>query len=246
MACPLTAQGKKRCDSAMNQYVLSRLQAIQQSLVAHHLGGTGMPDAMTGSERERFVSDFLAQVMPPLYRFGRGTITDTDGGLCGQVEVIMEFPFSPSLPTPFSSERLYLAESVAAVIEVKSNLIAQWTQVEKTTEMVRRLKRKLEVVVENVVREEGGEEEDERIPCYAVGYTGYKTLDGLRDRLESTPQQSRPSGALVIESGCFVGSEVEATGAWGLYHFIAELIEYGRRIVSACPDAHLYGEYSTK
>src|SRR5262249_49094612 len=49
----------------------------------------------------------------------------------------------PSLPQISGKERLYLAESVAAVIEVKSNLSSQWEEVEKTVREVKKLRRPL-------------------------------------------------------------------------------------------------------
>jgi hypothetical protein len=61
-------------------------------------------------------------VLPPIYRFGTGVITDVGGNLTGQVDIVMEFPLTASFPMPAGKQRLYLAESVAAVIEVKSNL----------------------------------------------------------------------------------------------------------------------------
>jgi hypothetical protein len=48
-------------DSA-NPHLLQRLQGIQQSLLAQHLGGQGLPAAVAGSERETFLREFLQKV----------------------------------------------------------------------------------------------------------------------------------------------------------------------------------------
>jgi hypothetical protein len=49
----------------------------------------------------------------------------------------VEYPFLPSFPMPGSHDRLVLAESVLAVIEVKSDLVAQWDQATATIRAVR-------------------------------------------------------------------------------------------------------------
>jgi hypothetical protein len=96
-----------------------------------------MPAAMVGDERELVLHGLLRETLPPIYRFGRGAITDATGQLTGQVDLVMELPFGPSLPMPAGSHRLYLAESVAAVVEIKSNLSSQWREVEQTVGRVR-------------------------------------------------------------------------------------------------------------
>jgi hypothetical protein len=212
----------------MNTHVESRLEAIQLALMAHFKGGTGLPSAVIGSERENLINDYFAEVLPPIYRFGRGSITDSNNKICGQIEVVMELPFGPTLPMPAGKERLYLAESVGAIIEVKSNLSSQWKEVVDTTRKVKRLTRDLRksagLLLENSPEPEQVFANPEKIPTYAVGYTGYQTLEGLKNRLASTPLDERPDGALVIESGCFVGLMGAVTGVWGLYGLVAELM----------------------
>jgi hypothetical protein len=228
----------------MNEHIEKRLRAIQGALMAHHSGGTGLPNAMIGSEREDLINTYLAQVLPPLYRFGRGSITDGSGSLCGQLEIVMESPFGPNFPMPAGKERLYLAESVAAVIEIKSNLYSQWNEVKETTKKVKRLTRDLRRT--EVLHFESSPdpiiELSSKIPCYAVGYVGYKSSQGLKDQLDSTEIESRPDGVLVIESGCFIGITGRANGAWGLHAFVAELASQVNSILGlAYPDISSYG-----
>lgn len=73
--------------------------------------------------------EFLGQVFPPSFRFGIRAIVDATGETSGQLDVVVEFPFLPSFPTPGAAERLYLADSAALVIEVKSDLSGQWSQI---------------------------------------------------------------------------------------------------------------------
>ena len=188
-----------------------------------------MPTAMVGGERELVLHGLFREVLPPIYRFGQGAITDATGYLTGQVDLVMELPFGPSLPMPAGSHRLYLAESVAAVVEIKSDLSSQWDEVEQTVGRVRQLTRDLRQTQRYAL--ESSPEPDTRItaiqgiPCYAVGFRGHATIDGLDSRLKKTPSAARPDGALVIESGAFVGVTGAGIGEEGVYRLIAELAE---------------------
>ena len=101
-----------------------------------------MPAASRGSGRETFVRDFLQEVFPSPFRFGAGAVTDAAGTQSGQIDIIIEYRFLPSFPMPGGSDRLYLAESVVAGVEVKSNLASQWDEVERSTAALRTLKRR--------------------------------------------------------------------------------------------------------
>lgn len=130
----------------MHEILKTRLEGIQKILMTHHLAGVGLPNSCKGNEREILVREFLAKVLPPPFRFGSGVVIDSSGHTSGQVDIVVEFPFLPSFPTPGTSERVYLAESVAFVIEVKSDLNAQWTQIEKKAEMMAPIRRRCVVV----------------------------------------------------------------------------------------------------
>ena len=109
-----------------NQHVLQRLVGIQTILKGVHQAGVTMSAATKGQERAAFIDQFLAQLMPLPYRFGTGDAIDLASNKSGQLDVVVEYPFAPSLPLVGGPSRLYLAEGVAAVVEVKSNAEAQW------------------------------------------------------------------------------------------------------------------------
>lgn len=203
-----------------NDYLAERLKGIQAALVAHHAGGSAMPASSSGREREAFLLEFLGRVFPTGLRFGTGAVTDSAGNRSGQLDVIVEYPILPSFPMPTTEERLYLAESVGAVISVKSDLSKQWSEVEAEGEKLGPLRRKW---LAAQLRRNGtvtfdGPEMETAIPFFAVGYTGYKTIDGLRERLNSTAHTVRPLAAMSIDSGVFVATTGrEASGVWGLY-----------------------------
>jgi len=219
-----------------NPCLVQRLTAIQQALMAQHLAGRGMPNATSGSERETFLREFLQQVFPAHRRFSTGAIIDSAGAISGQVDIAVEYGIIPSFPMPSTSERLLLAESVALTIEVKSDLSAQWRQVCETTARIKSLQRHL-----NPIMTLGTPPAS--IPCIAVGYTGHSTIEGLNERLVTTPEMQRPDGALVIQSGCFSGFGYNATGPLGLYVLCLVINQMLTTIGFAAPNLMSYVQY---
>ncbi|WP_313041643.1 DUF6602 domain-containing protein [Sphingobium yanoikuyae] len=149
-----------------NQHVLQRLTGLQSILNGVHQSSVGLSSATIGQERA-FVDEFLSKVLPPIYRFGTGDATDAAGAKSGQLDVVVEYPFAPSLPMVGAGQsRLYLAESAAAVIEVKSNLSNQWNDAVNTAKALAPLKRSFGATMSF------GAGPQPQIPMFAVGYTG--------------------------------------------------------------------------
>jgi hypothetical protein len=98
--------------------LLSRLAGYRNHLTAVHQSGAGMSSASKGNERRAFVHDFLEATFPPPNRFGTGDCIDRAGNKSGELDVVLEYPFLPSL-TLQGHSRLYLAKGIAAAIEVK-------------------------------------------------------------------------------------------------------------------------------
>lgn len=238
----------------MNKFIIDRINGIRDQLMAGFRSCSSLSSATKGSEREMFVNIFLSQVFPSPFRFGSGDATDEKGNRTGQLDIVVEYPFLPSLPSPgFSRYRLYLAEGVAAVIEVKSNVEGQWSEAEATASKVHALQRNLDrfsrrmfggTVVKNssnvtmtnmmlsspiTISSSGISVGDEslipdRIPVFAVGYTGWKTLAPLEDRVR---RDGRIDGILVLESGLFVGGprvgNITKEGPESLWAFISSI-----------------------
>jgi hypothetical protein len=173
-------------------------------------------------------------VFPSNYRFTGGAITDVAGRISGQIDIAVEYPFIPSFPMPASHDRLVLAESVLAAIEVKSDLVAQWNEVTDTVHKVKQLHREMSTLMffDGPL--------PKQIPCVAIGYRGHKTIEGLRGRLATTPEDRRPDAALVIESGCFAGFGFSATGPAGLYALCVALIRFATHLHAAATDMIRY------
>src|SRR5262249_15059013 len=150
-------------------------------------------------------------VLPPTFRFGTGDATDEGGHRSGQLDVVVEFPFGPSLPSIGGSTRLYLAESIAAVVEVKSSLPSQWGEVKRSLAGLASLVRTFgaQMVM--------GMAPPERISLFVASYTGWRTPEVLKQHIAETPGID---GILIIDQGIFVSSDsfggMVATGPWSL------------------------------
>lgn len=222
-----------------SEQLVQRLEGIRQILLAHHSAGAMLPNASKGNERETLVREFLTKVFPPPFRFGTGAVIDQSGKTSGQLDVVAEFPFFPSFPTPGAAERLYLAESISFVIEVKSDLAAQWSQVEQSAEALLPLRRAWRA---HLSFHDGALEITDasvsRIPFVAVGFRGYKSINTLEQKLKETPESKRPDAALVIESGAYVGlmTDVRGIGAAGLFQFCVEAAYFATNVLTAHPD----------
>ena len=199
----------------VNPYVMQRMKALQTILNGVHQASAGLSSATTGQERAAFINDFLSKVLPPIYRFGSGDATDSNGMKSGQLDVVIEYPFSPSLPITNTGEtRLYLAESVAAVIEVKSDISNQWNQAVHTAEQLAPLRRKFG---SGLIF---GKEPTSQIPLFVVGYTGWKNLGTLEKYVHSCPDIF---GVLIIDSGLYFSRSMAATEELSLWALICDL-----------------------
>lgn len=201
-----------------NQHVLQRLAGIQGVLNGVHQAGVPMSAATKGQERAAFIDQFLSQVMPLPYRFGMGDATDAGGNRSGQLDVVVEYPFAPSIPLGVGTSRLYLAEAVAAVVEVKSDAAGQWNEAVHTANQLAAVTRELGVAMVM------GKPPTPKIPLYVAGYTGWKQAETVQQHLHNYPSIA---GVLVINPGIFVSSAqyggITATGPWALWGLITSL-----------------------
>ena len=157
----------------------------------------------------------MSEVLPTPFRFGTGDATDKNGEKSGQLDVVIEFPFGPSLPiVGGTNSRLYLAETVAAVIEVKSNISSQCDQAINTAKQLFCLERSFgsSMVMGNYLP---------KIPLFVASYTGWNQLETVEQKITATQEIS---GILVIDPGIFLSSpafgSIKATGPWALWGLI--------------------------
>ena len=223
-----------------NTYVVQRLAGIQAILMGVHSASVPMSSSSRGAEREAFVERFLGDVLPPIYRFGSGDATDANGHRSGQLDVVVEYPVAPSLPGVSGPQatRLYLAESIAAVIEVKSDVSRQWSEVLKTASQLSPLKRSFGATMTM-----GGFALSETVPLFVASYVGWKNLDTLKVNLSKATEVA---GVLVIDQGLFVSSPsyggIEATGPLALWGLISVLHLITNALQAASTNPLPYGQ----
>jgi hypothetical protein len=171
------------------------------------------------------------------------------GNLSGQLDVVIEHPFAPSFPMPGGSQRLYPAEAVAAVIEVKSNLSSQWPEVLGTSERLAPLQRNLGLTTQLLrtgLRIGPDRGRSAQIPLFAVGYTGWKTIETVLEHLKEGPV----TGILVLDEGLFAikppqgtgtaTGPVTLTGPGSLWGLATALFRETVTLLSATPDLDVY------
>ena len=154
---------------------------------------------------------------------------------------MVEYPFIPSIPVPGGGGRLFLAEGVAAVIEVKSDLAGQWNEAKATAASVHALQRNINPTL--AMSSSLGA----TIPVFAVGYKGWKSIDTAVERL----LESDLSGVLMLENGIFIAKPeffggIKANGAYGMWTFIAVLHEAMSHIKMADPSLLAYCKPDTR
>lgn len=214
----------------MHPILQARLRAVRDSFIAHYNGGSGLPNASNGKDRELFVNEFMKKVFPPDLRYVGGTIIDsTSAQRSGQVDVAIILPSAPSFAMPAGEERLMLAESVAVTIEVKSNLSTDWDGVKATTEQIKLLRKHIRDTDNN------GGCLVTSIPVYAVGYKGWANVWKLKEKWDETPDHQRPDGVLMLENPAFVSNTLlaeEDAAIIGFIHHLSQTIADHRDIVT--------------
>jgi len=124
----------------------------------------------------------MESIFPSTYRFGTGDIVDSNGVRSGQIDIVTEYPFLPSFPAlGKDSPRLYLADGVAIVIEVKSNLCDQWDEVIATCNKLKKLS-----CDESRITQAIGSTPGTKIPLIAVGFKGWKKKETIEETLDSS------------------------------------------------------------
>lgn len=202
----------------MHKILESRLKAVRDAFMAHYSGGSGLPKASNGKDRELFVDEFLKKVSAPDLRYVGGTIIDSISvERSGQIDVAVILPSAPSFAMPAGEERLMLAESVAAAIEVKSNLSTDWDGVRSTTKQIKALRKHVKDLDDN------GRCVVAPIPVYAVGYKGWASVWKLKKKLDETPEDERPDAVLMMESPAFVSRDLWAEADAAIFAFIHHL-----------------------
>ncbi len=207
--------------------------------------GADMASSNKGIERELFINRFLAEMLPSPFRLGSGEVTDRNGNITGQLDIVLEFPFLPSIPVFGTSQpRLYLADAVATVIEVKSNVAENWKEVVRTCKAIKGLKRtpgtyqkaSMDGMINSGISPLTSRE---RIPFIAVGYKGWHSRGLKQKTMQERLRESCVDAILIIGESYYctnpegeLSGTVEARGAfafWSLISAVHETTKYIER-----------------
>ncbi|WP_154914880.1 DUF6602 domain-containing protein [Klebsiella grimontii] len=234
----------------MANYILQeKLNGVLNMLNANYQLGKSSSSAVKGVARSDFINNYLRNVIPQGLRISTsGEIIDNQNNITGELDIIIENGYFPNIPVPSSdTARLYFAEGVAAVIEVKSNLKGQWDEAISTGRKLHAITRSFinttisshngpTVHIDNHVkftRHLGVYKMPpqynliNKVPFFVVGYTGWEKLDTLESKLKES--DGIVTGILQLDKGFFIGNEslrnVKATGALSLLAFINAIYE---------------------
>lgn len=192
--------------------------------------------SISGFEREIFQNNLLSKILPSNYRIGSGTIIDAKGNKTGQIDTVIELPFSISFPVSSESNRLFLADTVGATFEIKSDLYNQWDEaIDKVREIKQLNRYKIEsgefAMLNNL-----------KIPTFIVAYKGYKKKESVFKKISKVEARYWPNGIFIIDSGIFLGlhggnGTLECTGeqesVLGFISYLYEILqEYSKKTVN--------------
>ena len=183
----------------MNNLFKRKLENIHSNMLECHRDSEKYSSSIIGDEREIFQTNLLSKILPSNFRFGSGTITDSKGKETGQIDTVIELPFSLSFPISTGNNRLYLADSVGAAFEIKSNLYNQWDEAISKVKEIQKLNRY------KLIPDEFAILDDLKIPSFIISYKGFKDIDTIFKKLGDIESRYWPNGILIIESGIFLG-----------------------------------------
>lgn len=188
----------------MNNALFRRkLENIHSGLMERYRDSQHYSSPIVGAEREAVKKELLSLILPPGYRIGSGSITDAAGLETGQVDAVIEQPFSLSFPVATDTNRLYLADTVGAAFEIKSDLNTQGQEALVKIRKIRELecyqREKDEITLFDLLR----------IPSFIISFAGPKQLKTLVKNYINPRDHFFPNGVLVIESGLFYGRSAE-------------------------------------
>lgn len=255
----------KNIEQVLNA-ITERFESYRTIMIAQHNAGKSISSATKGAEREEFIRLFLSRILPNSYRFSCGDIIDQEGTTVsednipgsGQVDIVLEAKYEPSFPMPTTEQRLILAESVIAAVEVKSSR-TQWDEFLKKTQRVKCLNRKMRINcmsgnddqsempishlfnVTNEIDAQGAMIEAGKIPIIGVFYEGWTNRSTLESKIQKIPYEQRPDAVLTIDPGYFVYHGKTYSGAQGLYAFVVLLTKLANFIdlAETCAEDYL-------
>jgi hypothetical protein len=167
----------------MKKYFQNRQRELYNAYKASAALGHSVPK---GNERELITSQFLTQHMPPVVQASQGILVDQDTldfkqlnqTNCPQLDLLLVTSNLPQL-TFYGGSRIFLAESVAVVIEVKTNLsVAEIERILKHCKKVKERKRQI-FGMYWAEPNDPTSGPSEKVPYYVVSFDSSKTAQEI-------------------------------------------------------------------
>jgi hypothetical protein len=219
-----------------SKIVRDRIQSILETLKAAHAGGADVSTPTMGRDRELFINMVLSNIISVPFRLGTGDIVDRNDKKSRQADIVIEYANTLSFPSIYPhSARLYLAESVCAVVEIKSTLSTQWPHIKDAAAALHELDREVGEIASV------GPPPPSKIPLFVVGYTGWVEAKTALDNLEKINAHGHVlvSGILQIDPCFYVGakpfSDHSFIGPEGLFGFLLSIEQLTSSVISTKP-----------
>jgi len=248
----------------VNQYVEQRLKGLLMGLNSIAVATELSAAAAKGAGRAEFVNKFLKEVIPTGLRISQsGEITDSLGNITGELDIIIENGHFPSIPLSGDTSRVFFAEGVAAVIEVKSNLSNQWDQAIDTGNKLNLIERQLAgnmtmsnsggMIIQSSVASTNSDLPrlqpapldilKRKVPYFIVGYKGWSDPLTLANKFAENLETV--SGVLQLDKGIYIGHPMlgdSLNGSLSLLAFINAIYKASSYIQMATADLSNYGK----
>jgi len=202
-----------------------------------------------GAVREGILGLIMNQFFPPHCRTGNGEIIDQFENRSGQCDIVIEYPFFPSIPFQSGLEsRLYISEGVAFVIEAKSNFSDQFSQIVSKAGQILALKPKVGSVFSAGI--EGDEfyppetniylgSERYSIPFYVISYDSKWSVEKIQSKMQT---HNYIQGVLIIKDQVYISQYYKnqiIDGPMSLWAMISEFF-MDLRVSSFTAHPHSY------
>jgi len=172
--------------------LLDFFNGVHDRVLASFTGSRRASSATKGNIRESALTE-IERSLPSIVRIHRGDIIDSHGGHTGQLDGIVVHVASPAVALS-GQDRIVLAEGALAVLEVKSNLRSQWSEVMRTWEKLREIRRPLSQEGEQaktlLSRGDKSYEKaatlglhEQSVPFFVVGWKGWNSHGKLQEKV---------------------------------------------------------------
>jgi hypothetical protein len=164
----------------MHAALLPFFNGVHDKVVAAFTASAALSNETKGAMRETGLRDALQLSIPLIARVTSGDVIDATGNRTGQLDGVVVHQSSPILQLSTENEAIILAEGVVGVIEAKSDLSKQWSQVERTWEKLKPIRRPYPAVTYG-----GFDPTAVVLPFYAIGLTAWATPGEALKRVQA-------------------------------------------------------------